>query len=147
MRTVTDDAGPDTLIEPFSEPISVYTRAQAIADGVLIDVSRRAKEAGFAWPVAVTSRVWVDCVAWSEQDSRQQTHQDEAGRLWDLLCMAVFAARGRGRDNLDQVRPFYLFRVPRDGRAYRSSRVQLKMMLGPGDHGEPVVTILMPGED
>ena len=40
-----------------------YTRAQAIADGVLIDVSELAKEAGFRFPVAVTAGVWAECVA------------------------------------------------------------------------------------
>ena len=38
--------------------ISQYTRAQAIEDGVLIDVSKMAKEAGFTIPVAVTAAVW-----------------------------------------------------------------------------------------
>ncbi|MHB1685468.1 MAG: DUF6573 family protein [Bacilli bacterium] len=33
--------------------ISQYTRAQTIEDGVLIDVSKMAKEAGFTIPVAV----------------------------------------------------------------------------------------------
>jgi len=33
--------------------IHTYTRAQAIEDGVLIDVSEMAREAGFRWPVAV----------------------------------------------------------------------------------------------
>jgi len=33
-----------------------YTRADAIADGVLIDVSQTAREAGFAYPVALVLR-------------------------------------------------------------------------------------------
>ena len=40
-----------------------YTRAQAIADGVLIDATELAKEAGFRIPVAVTAGVWGECVA------------------------------------------------------------------------------------
>jgi hypothetical protein len=36
------------------EVISSYSRAQAIADGVLIDVSKMAKEAGFKWATVVT---------------------------------------------------------------------------------------------
>lgn len=38
--------------------IYVYTRAQAIEDGVLIDISDWAEEYGFTYPVAVTSYVW-----------------------------------------------------------------------------------------
>ena len=40
-----------------------YTRAEAIADGVLIDASELAKQAGFWYPVAVTAGVWAECVA------------------------------------------------------------------------------------
>ncbi len=43
--------------------IYAYTRAQAIADGVLIDVSAFAAEAGFKYPVALTSAAWANCVA------------------------------------------------------------------------------------
>jgi hypothetical protein len=35
-----------------------YTRADAIRDGVLSDVSETAKEAGIRWPVALTAAVW-----------------------------------------------------------------------------------------
>src|SRR5690606_27193956 len=38
----------------FGEPIHVYTRAQALADGVLVDAGPLAGEAGFHWPVALT---------------------------------------------------------------------------------------------
>jgi hypothetical protein len=40
-----------------NEIIYSYTRKQAIADGVLIDVTELAKEAGFKCPVAFTSSV------------------------------------------------------------------------------------------
>lgn len=42
------------MLELFGEPIYIYTRKQAIEDGVLIDVTETAKEAGFKVPVAVT---------------------------------------------------------------------------------------------
>ena len=40
---------------PFGEIIFSYTRAQAIADRVLVDVTPTALEAGFRFPVAATS--------------------------------------------------------------------------------------------
>ena len=58
-----------------------FSRAQAIADGVLIDVSDVAKEAGFRFPVAMTADAWSDCVAWRENS--QGAGQSRAGRLWD----------------------------------------------------------------
>jgi hypothetical protein len=82
-----------------AEIISAYTRAQAMADGVLVDVTDTAKEAGFAYPVAMTATAWADCVAWTDEDTRRQTPQDEFGRLWDVLWMAKMAARRGGRDS------------------------------------------------
>jgi hypothetical protein len=35
-----------------------YSRADAIRDGVLIDVTPTAREAGFRFPVALTSAAW-----------------------------------------------------------------------------------------
>jgi len=40
-----------------------------------------------------------------------------------------------------------LYRVPRDGVSTAPDEVSLKLMVGPGDQGESVVTILQPGED
>ena len=42
----------------FGPVISAYTRAQAIADGVLVDVSEMAREAGLKHPTALTATVW-----------------------------------------------------------------------------------------
>jgi hypothetical protein len=124
--------------------ISIYTRAQAIADGVLVDVSTLAKEAGFHIPVAMTAAAWADCVAWSDADSLRQVTQDESGRRWDVLWMASIAARrARGAQRL----AFQLHRVPRSGRGTRPRPITLNLHLGPGDDAEPVVTILMPEED
>lgn len=43
--------------------IHQYSRAMAIADGVLVDVSEMAREAGYKYPVAMTDTVWNKCVA------------------------------------------------------------------------------------
>ena len=129
----------------FGEVTSTYTRAQAIEDGVLIDAGSMAQDAGFKWPVAVTSAAWADCVAWSEDDNRQQVYQDESGRLWDVLFMASHAIQicsGSGDRLL-----FQLYRVPVDGQSVTAELTTLKLIVGPGDHGEPVITILLPDED
>ena len=68
-----------------------YTRAQAIADGVLVDVSKLAKEAGFRFPVAVTAAVWAECVTVPDGVAGQ----DETGRLWDVLNLLRFAIAKR----------------------------------------------------
>ena len=129
----------------FVEVVFSYSRAQVIADGVLIDVTDTAREAGFRWPVAISGGVWADCVAWSAMDSAKQTPQDESGRLWDVVFMAAYAARtqtGGGAQLL-----YDLSRVPRDGEARQAVITTLKLIVGPGDGGEAVVTILSPDED
>lgn len=134
----------NTMNEIFGEVVYSYTRKQAIEDGHLIDVSELAIEAGFRVPVAVTRAAWADCVEWGEADSRRQTYQDEAGRLWDVLWMAMNAARrGTGAQKLI----FQLYRVPRGGRGVRPRLVKLVLHIGPGDNSDPVITILLPRED
>jgi hypothetical protein len=55
----------------FDHVIHAYSRANAIEDGVLIDVSSVAKEAGFKIPVAVTSGVWERYIEWTPEDTRR----------------------------------------------------------------------------
>ena len=69
----------------FGPAISAYTRAQAIEDGILVDVSDTAREAGFNIPVTVTRTVWNRLIALPEG---YRGFQDERGRLWDVLWMA-----------------------------------------------------------
>lgn len=123
------------------EVIFRYTRAQAIQDGVLIDVTESAREAGFRVSVVVTSAVWAECVAWSE---KEELPQDESARLWDVLWMAAQAARGNRKSNADRL-VYELFVVPLGGQ--QPKRRSLVLHIGPGDAGEPVMTIMLPGED
>jgi hypothetical protein len=139
------DSNDSSATNPFGEVIYTYTRAQAIEDGVLIDVSETAQELGFRYPVALTQAVWEDCVAWTKRDSDRQTHQDQSGRLWDVLWMAACAIR-KGDRNASEVR-YSLYRVPRGGKGYLPRPTTLKSVVGPGDDGEPVLTILLPQED
>lgn len=136
------DGEPQDLVELFGGVCHSYTRQQAIDDGVLIDVSSMAKEASISYPVAITSAAWADCVEWSELDSRRQTYQDEAGRLWDVLWMLKLAARHGG----SEIR-YQLYRVTRGGRGVRPRLTTLKAICGPGDAGEPVITVMLPDED
>ena len=117
-----------------------YTRAQAIADGVLVDVSELAKEAGFKYPIALTSAAWADCVTVPEGAD----DQDEIGRLWDVLNVLRFTVQGQAgwRDQAD-VR----FTVSVRTGEVTSEDVQLKALCGPGDNAEPVITIMLPDED
>lgn len=129
----------------FGEVISSYSRAEALADGVLIDAGPMAREVGFRWPVAITAAAWADCIAWDATDTARQVHQGQSGRLWDVLFMAAHAARNCTNRSSELL--FQLYCVPRDGRSHDPQCVTLKLMAGPGDDGEPVMTILLPNED
>lgn len=128
-----------------SDLIHAYTRADMLEDGELIDVTEIGLEAGFTVPVALTRTVWADCVEWSPADNaRKHACQDEAGRLWDVVYMArVYGARNATGSRV----VFPVYRVPREGRGTRPRLVQLHLHIGPGDAGEPVITIMQPGEE
>lgn len=119
------------------EMIHGYSRAEALQDGNLVDVSAVAKQAGFKIPVAVTRAVWVDCCEWTELDD-QSLGQSTQGRLWDVLCMAYLSAKST-RDGSNRIR-FQVLRVPRVG-SVAPKLVSLLGVCGPGDTAEPVVTI------
>jgi hypothetical protein len=70
-----------------------------IRDGVLVDVSDTAREAGFKYPVALTAAAWAECVVVPPG----VVCQDDAGRLWDVLTLLRCAIKG-GRDSAREVR-------------------------------------------
>ena len=122
-----------------AEVIHAYTCADALRDGVLIDVSATAREAGFRWPVALTCAAWERCVSVPPGVACQ----DEAGRLWDVLFMLRCAA---ARSDGGRVLLFELH-VRNDNRDGTPPLVRLKAVCGPGDDGEPVMTVMLPDED
>jgi hypothetical protein len=137
-----------TVAEIFGEPIHCYTRADALEDGYLVDVTETAHEAGFRYPVALTRAAWEDCVAWSDSDtSRKHWPQDQAGRLWDVLTMTRYYMRGAVRRDPDADRfMLQVLRVPRTGRGVKARAVRLMAQVGPGDNAEPVITIGFPDD-
>ena len=127
----------------FGEPIAVYTRRQAIEDGVLVDLMQPetvglVREAGFKFPVAMTAGAFAATVA--EIGQPLPEGQDIRGRLWDVLWMLLCAIRTAG--STDRVK----FRVS-VWNGSRRDEVKLWSLCGPGDDGAPVVTIMLEGED
>ena len=134
-----------TGLDVFGPILASYTREEALSDGVLIDASSMAQEASFTIPVAFTATAWQDCVAWTDADSEKQIHQDQSGRLWDVLTMALYGIKSTKRSGHSLLFP--LTRVPRDGESIDARETTLKLIIGPGDRGEAVITILLPNED
>jgi hypothetical protein len=129
--------------EPFwGEVIYAYTRAEAIADGVLIDVTKMANEAGLILPTAVTSALWEDINTIPEGSG-----QDVKGRLWDVLVMANHSIRSAivaGKNDSPEFLYNLIMTMPhdRDGDLYT-----VKFHIGGGDDGKPVITLMKPNED
>jgi hypothetical protein len=117
--------------------IFAYTRKQAIADGVLVDVTDMAKEAGFRIPVAMTSTVYVRYV----EVPKDAHGQDIKGRLWDILHMLKYVIKSQA-SNRNELRFQVIVNNGQGGR-----KVTLKSVCGPGDEGEPCITIMLPDED
>jgi hypothetical protein len=130
---VTDDSGLDADFWSWSDTkvISSYSRAQAIEDGVLVDLTDWARETGFTCPVAVTAALW------GKIEAPKRSNQDTRGRAHDVLYLMFVACKfaKSGQDEL-------LYRV-KLGRRTET----VKVLCGPGDDGELVMTAMLPHED
>ena len=118
--------------------IHCYTRAEAIADGDLVDVTATAREAGIKCPVALTRAVWAEYVALTK--AAKKAGNDPTGRLWDILYIFRTCARGTSSSEMR-------FQLRVVTRSVRPTLVTLKALIGPGDDEEAVITIMMPEED
>jgi hypothetical protein len=132
----------DEAQDPFAgaEVLYAYTRKDALNDGVQIDVSEMAREAGLKFPVYLTRAVWENYVRVPD-DVRAQ---DEKGRLWDIVWMLRCAAR---RTNGPQMR--FQLHVRNDNRDRTPPLVTLKAVCGPRDIDDPApaITVMLRDED
>jgi hypothetical protein len=122
-----------------AEVISVYTRKQAIEDGVLVDLSAVAPDVcsqHFKYPVACTAAVW-SIIDKAVQNKKH--HNDLNGVVHDILWMSRKASWGINPDTRH-------FGVIIKG-AGRQSKFALKIVVSPGDTPEPVLTVMMNDED
>lgn len=119
--------------------VSSYSRTQALADGVLVDVTAQAKETGFKLHTVVTDHLYHTFLV--PPAGLEGEGQSVEGRLHDLFWMLLAAARQR----LDQSRieADVLFLMA----SGRRETVRVVAVVGPGDSGEPVLTIMLPGDD
>ena len=109
-----------------------YTRAQALADGVLVDVSERAQRAGIKYPTACAAGVWslIDCLPDSDMDALAGIVRDvRAEEVLRVMLAAIRQARGTDRVTFEAL------------------GASLWAQCGPGDAAAPVITIMREGED
>ena len=120
--------------------IHSYTRTQALADGVLIDVSELASEAGFKLPVAVSDCLYHGYLTPSLELAKEG--QSLNGRLWDTLSVLRYAIKAAS--STDRISFSVLFQMASDT---EPEPVDLLAVCGPDDSGFPVITIMLPSDD
>ena len=127
---------------PFGDLIYSYSRADALGDGVLIEADPElCRQAGIRWPVALTDHLW----GYIEPDNLEEMPgQSVTGRLWDLLWMFTLAARRSGGDRISYR---VMFQVKTDKTRPRMETLTVIAACGPGDSGEPVITLMLPEDD
>jgi hypothetical protein len=140
VHTETQIIPMNTTESPFGEVVYAYSRSQAVADGVQIEVSKTAQEAGIRFPVFLTRAVFESFVAVPEGVAGQ----DEAGRLWDVVWMLRHAIRraAPGHDRL----PVALY-VRNDNRAPKLVKLIAVCSALDIDDPQPAITVMLPDED
>ena len=130
-----------------AEIISVYTRADAIRDGELVDVSAIASMRGFLMPLAMTRKVWDTIVEWMPEDTKRAGHMlnttDRLIYALDCVRLAISTHNRSGQNG--QIVTVTLEYIPRGETAPTTATVNVDV--GPGDDLEPVLTIMYPDED
>ena len=128
---------------PFEDApvIFSYTRAQAIEDGVLVDLTEWARETGFRIPVACTAAVWHGYIV--PPAGTDKLGQSERGRAHDVLYMLYLAIR----QSKSAGQEWLLFKLIFLQTPHKHEEVTLKAHCGPSDQGEPVLTIMNLDED
>jgi len=119
----------------MNDLIFSYSRKQAIADGVLIDITDLAREADIKIPIAITSSLYNTYI------KTTMPSQDETGRLWDLISIFVLSAMYCGDNTL------FFFEVSFQMTETEYKTPRLKAVIGPGDTAEAVITIMLEDED
>ena len=117
---------PDSI---FGEVIDRYTRAEAHADGLLIDVSDTEAAKLYRFPVSITV-----ALAHALRRGAGKEPATFNARLWDFCYMGTIAAKVSREPGADV---FYKVRVGR-------SNLKVWANCGPGDDAAPVMTFGFP---
>jgi len=125
------------------ELIHKYTRADALEEGVLVDISSIAKEAGIKYPVAITQAV-------NEIIKDKPDIEDINGRLWDVVWMLRCAISGaipsRKVNDSTICYEVILNKSNTDFENFNIEKTTLKAVMHAGDDWQPVITIMLPSE-
>jgi len=110
--------------------ISTYTAQEAEDDGILVNVTEMAKEAGFKWTTRISRTVHELCTP-----PKSNKIQSYKGRLWDVLFLAFIAIK-RSKQNDGIVK--YNVKIGR--------KIETLWITIDGTMGEPAIHIITPSD-
>gem|GEM_PF-1592640 len=119
--------------------VYAYSRARAIEDGVLIDVTRQAKDLGIRCPAALTALVWAEIVTASVADEFANDITEET-RVKELLEMAAMQMEA----TTNKAARFLYYATTSIN---SSKNFELMVIMSAGDDGREVLTVMFPHED
>lgn len=119
------------------------SRAQAIRDGQLIDITRQAGRVGFRVPVAISRAAWLDCVEWADTAASPET---EDHRLHDLLRELNERAVLASELDPEGVALMRFYRVPAGAKHTEAEVTTVALHSGMDEHDMPIITISLAGE-
>lgn len=125
--------------ELYGEPIFEFSRADALQQRMLIDLSSNFPDECrlYRYHVACTSAVW----SLVEQATADRKHcNSAAGVVWDILFMSQHGIVTRPDEQT------VIFQVIITGTGRKRIHT-MKAVCHPGDNMEPVITIMMTDED
>ena len=132
-----DEVDFDAFPSPATfEVVTGYSRAEAIADGVLIDVSKEAAEVGITLAAVVTPSVWAELIG----NPKWEGWGTEEERLGRLLSDSFTELEKAESDTV-----FFSIRMSDMGSIV--GEIDFRAQRGPGDNLEPVLTVMLGHED
>lgn len=132
---------PPTAPRTDADLIFSYSRAQAIADGVLVDASTgplgQISRQTYKYPIAMTAEVFFII---EQAADNPLLHNDLTGIWNDIMWMSLRYIVARPDPAT------VLFQVKITGIEDREI-FTFKLVVGPGDNAEPVITLMLPDQD
>ena len=116
--------------------ISVYTRKQALADGVLVDITEVARANGVKVPTAVTAGLFAIIKPTEELEALGLSLD---GRLKNLLFLLILESRNAAKD-CDRISFSLAFQTAPD----QIETIEVLAVMGPDDDMRPCLTIGLP---
>ena len=122
------------------EIIYSYSRAQAIEDGVLIDVTETVKKAGIIYPTAITNGLYSQYIV--PEPILQESEDTINIRILSVLYSLISAIKESKKNH-----SYIFFTAPIVFPNGQHVEARLWASVGGGDNGEPVITVMLEGED